>query len=85
MKIILASGSPRRKELLEQAGYRFIIEVSDADENIQAEFPCTLVEEVSHRKAGAVAAHYLRPVRLRAGQHRPLRQKMYRQPTGRLR
>lgn len=61
MKIILASGSPRRKELLEQAGYRFIIEVSDADENIQAEFPGTLVEEVSHRKAGAVAAHYLRP------------------------
>lgn len=61
MKIILASGSPRRKELLEQAGYRFIIEVSDADENIQAEFPGTLVEELSHRKAGAVAAHYLRP------------------------
>lgn len=62
MKIILASGSPRRKELLEQAGYRFIIEVSDADEIIQAEFPGTLVEELSHRKAGAVAAHYLRPV-----------------------
>lgn len=61
MKIILASGSPRRKELLEQAGYRFIIEVSEADENIQAEFPGTLVEELSHRKAGAVAAHYLRP------------------------
>ena len=61
MKIILASGSPRRKELLEQAGYRFIIEVSDADENIQAEFPGTLVEELSHRKAGAVAAYYLRP------------------------
>ena len=43
MKIILASGSPRRRELLEQAGYEFEIEVSDADENIQADDPGELV------------------------------------------
>lgn len=59
MRIILASGSPRRKELLAQAGYDFVIEVSDADENIQADSPGTLVEELSHRKAGAVAKQHL--------------------------
>ncbi len=59
MKIILASGSPRRKELLAQAGYDFVIEVSDADENIQADSPGTLVEELSHRKAGAVAKQHM--------------------------
>lgn len=58
MKIILASGSPRRKELLAQAGYDFIIEVSDADENIQADHPGELVEELSHRKAEAVAKQH---------------------------
>lgn len=60
MKIILASGSPRRKELLVQAGYDFVIEVSDADENIQAENPGELVEELSCRKAQAVAQHHRR-------------------------
>ena len=59
MRIILASGSPRRKELLAQAGYDFVIEVSDADENIQADSPGTLVEELSHRKAGAVAKQHM--------------------------
>ena len=53
--IILASGSPRRKELLAQAGYDFVIEVSDADENIDRKEPGALVEELSRRKAGAVA------------------------------
>lgn len=58
MNIILASGSPRRKELLSQAGYRFKIEVSDADENITADFPGDLVEELSFRKASAVARRH---------------------------
>ena len=59
MKIILASGSPRRRELLEQAGYEFEIEVSDADENIQADDPGELVEQLSFRKADAVARKHL--------------------------
>ena len=33
MQLILASNSPRRKELLEQGGYKFTITVSDFDEN----------------------------------------------------
>ncbi len=58
MNIILASGSPRRKELLEQAGYTFTVEVSDADENVENLAPGPLVEELSLRKAMAVAAHH---------------------------
>lgn len=58
MKIILASGSPRRRELLEQAGYCFTVEVSDADENITASCPEELVEELSFRKAMAVAVNH---------------------------
>ena len=34
MKLILASGSPRRRELLEAAGYAFDVVVSDADETM---------------------------------------------------
>lgn len=34
MKIILRSASPRRKELLEKAGYNFIIDVADIDETM---------------------------------------------------
>ena len=55
MKIILASGSPRRKELLAQAGYEFEIEVSDAEENIKETAPAKLVCELASRKGEAVA------------------------------
>lgn len=36
MKIILRSASPRRKELLEKAGYEFIIDVADIDETMDS-------------------------------------------------
>lgn len=36
MKIILRSASPRRKELLEKAGYEFVIIPADIDETMQA-------------------------------------------------
>ncbi len=58
MNIILASGSPRRRELLEQAGYTFRVEVSDADENVENLAPGAMVEELSLRKAMAVAANH---------------------------
>lgn len=44
MKIILRSASPRRKELLENAGYNFEINVSDIDESI--DFNSTPLENV---------------------------------------
>ena len=54
MRVILASGSPRRRELLEQIGIKFEVMVSEADENIPVAEPWRLVEELSDRKATAV-------------------------------
>jgi septum formation protein len=54
-KFILASASPRRKEILENAGFTFDIIVSDADENITDSLtPSETVEELAKRKALAV-------------------------------
>lgn len=50
-KIILASASPRRKELLAQIDIPFEIRVSDAEENISCENPCDLVRELALMKA----------------------------------
>lgn len=50
-KIILASASPRRKELMEQIGLAFTIEPSDAEENIGIKDPEKLVAELSKLKA----------------------------------
>lgn len=54
-RFILASASPRRKEILENAGYTFHIIVSDVDENITEDLtPSQTVEELARRKALAV-------------------------------
>ena len=52
--MILASGSPRRKALLEQAGLEFEVIVSDMDEVITKTFPEEVVLELSMQKCGAV-------------------------------
>lgn len=54
MNIILASASPRRKELLRQIGLQFEIQVSDADETVAEKSPAKLVEKLSEKKATAV-------------------------------
>lgn len=54
MRIILASGSPRRRELLEQIGLKFEIMLSDTEENIDEKSPEKLVESLSRQKAEAV-------------------------------
>lgn len=54
-KIILASGSPRRKELLIQAGIPFEVLVSDADEKTTETDPAKTVMELALRKARAAA------------------------------
>lgn len=54
MRIILASGSPRRKELLGKIYKEFEIITSDADENIECDNPGDMVEELAKRKAEAV-------------------------------
>jgi septum formation protein len=53
-KLILASSSPRRRELLSQIGLEFEIRTADVDEHIQADTPAHLVEQLSLRKASAV-------------------------------
>ncbi|MBR0409753.1 MAG: septum formation inhibitor Maf [Eubacterium sp.] len=58
MRIILASASPRRKELLGQAGYDFEVEVSEVDESVVSGNPREMVEQLSEIKAGAVALRY---------------------------
>lgn len=52
--LILASGSPRRKEILDTMGLSYIVDVSDADESYLAG-PENMVLELSRRKAQAVA------------------------------
>lgn len=54
MKIILASGSPRRRELLSQIGLEYQVEVSETDEDIHTETPGQFVRELSEKKANAV-------------------------------
>ena len=59
VKVILASGSPRRKELMELMGIPFETDVSDADEDIDKEMPPErYVGELSRRKAKAVEARH---------------------------
>lgn len=55
-KIILASGSPRRLELLSQIGISFEVCTSNADESLQDQSPAEAVEELSFRKASDVAS-----------------------------
>ncbi len=55
-KIILASGSPRRKYLLEQAGIDFIVIPSDIDESkFSLEEPSAYVKKLSAAKACDIA------------------------------
>ena len=39
-RVILASASPRRREVLEKFGIKFDVIPSDADENISTDMPC---------------------------------------------
>lgn len=51
MRIILASASPRRRELLNQLGLEFEVIVSDVEEVITKTLPAEVVEELSYIKA----------------------------------
>lgn len=60
LQLVLASGSPRRRELLAQAGYRFTVRAADIDEMQRAgEEPAAYVQRLALEKARAV--HALEP------------------------
>ncbi len=55
-KLVLASASPRRRELLAQMGYRFEIVAPDVDEAVDPSLPAERqAEALAERKAEAVA------------------------------
>ena len=57
---ILASGSPRRRELLGQLGLSFEVQAADLDESVHSgERPAQYVERLAREKASAV--HSKRP------------------------
>jgi septum formation protein len=51
MKYILASGSPRRRELLARTGIKFEVIPSEMDEIITKEVPSDIVMELAYQKA----------------------------------
>ena len=55
-QIILASGSPRRKELLEQVGVEFEVCPAKGEEIITKTQPKDVVMELARQKAKEVAA-----------------------------
>ena len=58
-RIILASGSPRRKELLEKVGLKFEVAASDIEEDLANGLPPRkLAEKLSLEKAVAAAKKY---------------------------
>lgn len=57
--LILASGSPRRRELLEQASIPYIVAPANADESVPCDFtPEQAVTELARRKALAAQKEY---------------------------
>jgi septum formation protein len=56
-RLVLASASPRRRELLAQAGYVFTAEAADVDESVHpGESPAAYVRRLAEEKAQAVFA-----------------------------
>ena len=54
MRVVLASKSPRRREILELLGVEFTIETADTDESSDIKEPGALVETLAARKGLAV-------------------------------
>ena len=57
LPLILASGSPRRRELLDQMGLSYTVDVSDADESFDGPADA-MVLELSRRKALSVSSRH---------------------------
>ena len=61
MKLLLASKSPRRRQLLSQLGYPIEYITLDADEHLSSPLPaCEVAEHLARRKAAAFPASKLK-------------------------
>ena len=61
-RLVLASGSPRRRELLAQAGYVFEVQAADVDESLRVdEAADAYVRRLAEEKAQAVFERYALP------------------------
>ena len=61
-KVVLASGSPRRRQLLSDAGIRFTVHAADVDETLEPDLladPPEACKKLAERKAGAVVQEIL--------------------------
>lgn len=57
--IILASGSPRRKKLLQKIGIAFEVHASEVNENFESHWsPGEIAQSLAERKAKAVSSQY---------------------------
>lgn len=57
--LILASKSPRRSQLLREAGFDFTVQTFDVDESFPADMPCTDVAPWLAQKKARAAAHLI--------------------------
>ena len=55
MQFVLASGSPRRKELLSQLSIEYVVDPADIKEVVTSNIPAEVVMELSRQKAVAVS------------------------------
>lgn len=58
MRIILASGSPRRQDILKRLGYKFDVIASSIKETTTKKRPFAVVKDLALKKAFSVAALY---------------------------
>lgn len=58
-KIVLSSGSPRRKQLLEAAGFTFEIKLNEVEENYPASLPLEQVPVFLSKKKAAASIEFL--------------------------
>ncbi len=67
MQLILASASPRRRQLLEEAGYEFVVKPAELDETVPAGvYPPEFAQKLACAKAEAVAEQFPEDVILAA-------------------
>src|SRR3712207_9183181 len=61
VKVVLASGSPRRRELLAREGIPFVVHVSEVDESLEPDLlanPEEAAKKLAERKAGVVVQDF---------------------------